>query len=76
MRLLFPACIRCFGNTKLIVTTWRALSSLKRAPLLILPPPLLDGPAVTLCVHRLFSSAFFNQSYQHLIRDCNLLSFL
>lgn len=47
MWLLFPACIRCLGNTKLIVTARRELSVLKQASLRSLPPSLLLSTPVT-----------------------------
>lgn len=54
MWLLFPACIRCLGNTKLIVTAWRGLSVLKHPSLWSLPPPStclrLITPVLSLCV--------------------------
>lgn len=53
MWLLFPACIQCLGNTKLIVTAWRALSVLKHASLgaspSLLPLPLAYNSWCCLC---------------------------
>ena len=82
MWLLFPACIRCLGNTKLIVTARREreLSVLKQASLWSLPP-LLSSTLVTpvsSLADTLFDFHLFVCVTRHLCQQlfCDTLTFL